>query len=245
MSFAHQVTFGLLGAVRFLTVIPVPGRPVESGQAALFFPLVGAGLGCCGAAVFAVLARRFSPEMAALATLAFWVAITGGLHEDGLADVADAFGAGRPPERILEILKDSRIGTFGAAALFFSLASRWQALARISSGLLPALVASQAVSRAALVALARMARPAGGGLGTAFSSTLSSFSVAGAVAQGAGAALLCGPRMALWILLGSTGLVILARSYFHRRIGGITGDCLGAASQAVEVFILVLLSCRP
>ncbi len=244
MSFAYQVAVTLSGAVRFLTVAPAPGPAVEPGRSAVFFPLVGAGLGLCGAAIFGPVSRLVPAELAALLTLAFWIAITGGLHEDGLADVADAFRAGRPPERILTILKDSHIGAFGALAMLFSVLLRWQALAGISTNLVPALVASQAVPRAAMVLLARLSRPVGGGLGAAFCSNLSRFSVLGAAAQGVAAALACGPWAALWMLLGSAGIVAAARAYFHRRIGGITGDCLGATSQAVEVFVLLLLACQ-
>src|SRR5262245_13968406 len=99
-----------LGAVQFLTVLPVPGKTAPPARSAIFFPLVGAWLGWMGATIFLFLRAVFPLELAALAAVAFWIVVTGALHEDGLADVADAFRAGRSADRILAILKDSRIG---------------------------------------------------------------------------------------------------------------------------------------
>src|ERR1700693_1278895 len=104
---------GFRAAIRFLTILPVRGGDAPPGKAAAFFPLVGAMLGAAGAGVYSLTAMAFPASIAALATVAFWIAVSGVLHEDGLADVADAVRAGRPRERVLEILKDSRIGAFG------------------------------------------------------------------------------------------------------------------------------------
>src|SRR5262245_60497906 len=106
-----QIMGRLFAAIQFLTVIPAPaGGP--PAPAAIFFPLVGATLGLAAGAIR--LYAPLPPAIAALLALVFLVAVTGALHEDGLADVADAFRAGRSPERILAILKDSRIGVYGA-----------------------------------------------------------------------------------------------------------------------------------
>ena len=115
-----------LGAVQFLTVIPVRAGTTPA-EAAAFFPLVGALLGACAAAF---LNLAFPPSIGALLAVLFLVAATGGLHEDGLADVFDAFRAGRPPEKIHAILKDSRIGTYGALALIIAVLLRWQTSCR-------------------------------------------------------------------------------------------------------------------
>jgi adenosylcobinamide-GDP ribazoletransferase len=230
----------LLGAVQFLTVIPVRAKTTEPGRAALFFPLVGAGMGWFGGALFLMSQQVFPVPLAALLVVVFWVTITGGLHEDGLADVADAFRSGRSPDRVLEILKDSRIGSYGALAIALSVLLRWQALVAISANLLPVLVASQAVSRAAMVALAWITRPAGTGLGAAFCAGLSTPVALGALAQGIAAALWCGAGLGTVMLAASLIVVLLARAFFHRVIGGVTGDCLGATSQAVEIVLLLL-----
>src|SRR5438445_8891237 len=100
----------LLGAFSFLTILRMPGEAVPPGRAAVFFPLVGAVLGAAGAGIYLAGSRVMPVSLAALATVAFWAVISGVLHEDGLADIADALRAGRTPERMLEILKDSRIG---------------------------------------------------------------------------------------------------------------------------------------
>ncbi len=144
----------------------MPGDPVAPGRAAAFFPLVGAALGLAGAGVFLLAGLALPVSLAALATVAFWTAVSGVLHEDGLADVADAVRAGRPQAQILTILKDSRIGTFGAVALILSVLARWQALESLATDrVVEALVASQAVPRAAMVAMAWTSRPTGDGLG--------------------------------------------------------------------------------
>lgn len=234
-----------LGAVAFLTILPVRVRPVPPGRAAIFFPLVGAVLGAGGAAIFIGASRILPSPLAALLTVAFWTAISGVLHEDGLADVADAMRAGRTPERMLAILKDSRVGTYGAVAIVLSILARWQALDHLATPRVwEVLIASQAAPRAAMVALAWIARPTGTGLGLAFSSTLSTPVAIAAMAQGVAAAFLCGARPGVLILAGGYILIRGAQMYFYRRIGGVNGDCLGAAEQLMEIYILVLFTCR-
>src|SRR5579863_1126237 len=158
----------LAGAIQFLTVLRLPAtqEPATPGAAAAWFPLVGAILGAAGAGVFIGLAKILPVSLAALATVAFWTAASGVLHEDGLADVADALRAGRSRERMLTILKDSRIGTFGAMAVILSVLARWQALQYFTGpGILAVCIAAQAVPRAAMVGLAWTSRPVGTGLG--------------------------------------------------------------------------------
>lgn len=233
----------LLGAVQFLTVLPVPGRTAEPGRAALFFPLVGAWLGWMGATILLLMREAWPPQLVALLVVAFWMIITGTLHEDGLADVADAFRTGRTPERIHAILKDSRIGAYGAAALVLSVLVRWQSVANVTESITVRLVAALALSRAVMVALAWVARPAGGGLGAAFLQSLTTPVAVFAILQGVAAALLCGPRMGSVLLAANILVVMAARAYFHRRIGGVTGDCLGAASQISEMCSLFFMTC--
>ena len=232
-----------LGAVSFLTILRTPGPPVPPGRAATFFPLVGAILGAAGAGLFLAAARVLPLSLAALLTVAFWTAISGVLHEDGLADIADALRAGRTQEKMLAILKDSRIGTFGAVAIVLSVIARWQALEHVPiSRIVQVCIAAQAVPRAAIVALAWVSRPVGVSLGYAFSSTLTTPAALIALAQGIAAAFLCGLRPGVVILAGSYATVRLARWYFYRRIGGVNGDCLGATEQILEIFVLVLFT---
>ncbi len=235
----------LLGAVSFLTVIPVRAKSAPPGRAAVFFPLVGAILGALGAAVYIGLSHAIPISLAALITVAFWTAITGVLHEDGLADVADALRAGRTQEKMLAILKDSRIGTYGAVAIVVSILARWQAIEHLAdSRVLEIFIAAQAVPRAAMVALAWVSRPAGSGLGLAFLSTLSTPIALIAIAQGIAAAFVCGARAGFVTVAASYIVIRIAQWYFYRRIGGINGDCLGATEQILEIFILVLFTCQ-
>jgi adenosylcobinamide-GDP ribazoletransferase len=234
----------LLGAVSFLTILPVPGKQAPPGRAAVFFPFVGAMLGAAGAGSFLGASRALPNSIAALLTVAFWTVISGVLHEDGLADVADAMRAGRTREKMLTILKDSRIGTYGAVAIVLSIVARWQAIDHLTTPVVETMIASQAVPRAAIVALAWVSRPAGEGLGLAFCSTLTSWGAMLAIAQGVAAALLCGLRPGLTILLGSYLILRIAQWYFYRRIGGVNGDCFGAVEQFLEIFILVLFTCN-
>ena len=236
---------GFRAAIRFLTIVPARGGDAPPGMAAAFFPLVGAMLGAAGAGVYLLAAKAFPTSIAALATVAFWIAISGVLHEDGLADVADAVRAGRTRERVLSILKDSRIGTYGAVAILLSVLARWQALEYLATPrVFETLIAVQAVPRAAMVAMAWCSRPAGSGLGYALSSTLSTPAAIAAMAQGAAAALLCGLRPGLAMMAGSVLIVQASRGWFYVRLGGVNGDCLGFTEQLIEIFILLMFACR-
>jgi adenosylcobinamide-GDP ribazoletransferase len=235
----------LLGAIQFLTVVPVRGRTVPPGASAVFFPLVGLVLGAAGGWLLEM-SRGYIPfSIAALLVLAFWTLLTGGLHEDGFADVADAFRAYRPAEKIFLILKDSRVGAHGAVALLFLVLVRWQALSSITVPAVPALAASFALSRAAIVGLLWTSAPAGSGSASAMSNSLGSVGAVLAIAQGAAFAVYLGGPAARFLLGGAMAIVLLARTYFVRRIGGVTGDCLGATQQLVETWCLVVLACPP
>jgi adenosylcobinamide-GDP ribazoletransferase len=235
----------LLGAISFLTVIPVGGKYAPAGRTAIFFPLIGAMLGAAGAGIYLGLGRVLPSSIAALATVGFWSAISGVLHEDGLADVADALRAGRTREKMVAILKDSRIGTYGAVAIVVSILARWQAVEHLATArVVECMIAAQAVPRASIVALAWVSRPVGTGLGQEFASTLTTPATLIAIVQGIIAAVISGIRPGITIILGSYLIVRAARWYFYRRLGGVNGDCLGATEQILEIFILVLFTCR-
>jgi adenosylcobinamide-GDP ribazoletransferase len=237
----------LSGAIRFLTLLRLPAtdRPAPPGQAAAWFPLVGAALGAMGAGVYIAAGKALPPSLAALATVAFWAAASGVLHEDGLADVADALRAGRTPERMLAILKDSRIGTFGAVAVVLSILARWQALEHTNApNILCVCIAAQAVPRAAMVGLAWTSRPVGTGLGYELASTLTTPAALAALAQGIAAALLCGVGIGIEIVVGCYLIARAAQSYFYHRLGGVNGDCLGATEQILEIFVLLLFTVK-
>jgi len=232
-----------LAAVSFLTIVPVPGKDVPPGRAAAFFPLVGAILGALGAELFIAASLVLPPSIAALIAVTFWTLISGVLHEDGLADVADAMRAGRTREKMIAILKDSRIGTYGAVAIVLSIVARWQALEHVTAArILEVCIVAQAVPRAAMVTLAWLSRPFGEGLGLAFSSSLTTTGSLIAIVQGLVAAMLLGWRPGVIVIAGGYLIVRGARTYFYKRVGGINGDCLGATEQLLEIFILILFA---
>jgi len=168
--------------------------------------------------------------------------VTGGLHEDGLADVCDAIRAHRTKERMFEIMKDSRIGAHGALALIASFTFRWQALAALQGDAWMRLPAVFGISRAAIVLLAAMAEPAGSGLGRAFGESLPR-----GAAFVAGVQIVLLAALAQWpaaaALVAANAFVLLAlRHWFRKRLGGVTGDCLGCACQVSEAVSLGVLA---
>jgi adenosylcobinamide-GDP ribazoletransferase len=226
-------------AVQFLTVIPATSS-IPPARAAFFFPLVGAMIGAIAGEIGWI--GALPRPIVALLQLLFMVVITGGLHEDGLADVFDAFRAGRAPERIHAILKDSRVGVYGALALGLSLLFRWQALEGLGERM-PAIAASAGASRGVMVVLAYISKPAGEGIGKVFLSDLTLGSTVSAGLQSAALPFLVSPVAGATALAGNALLLAVGRTYFHRRIGGVTGDCLGAICQLSEILTLLIFLC--
>ncbi|HYP14060.1 MAG TPA: adenosylcobinamide-GDP ribazoletransferase [Bryobacteraceae bacterium] len=237
----------ITGAIQYLTIVPVPSssKPASPGSSAVWFPLVGAVIGVSGAIILSQLQVVLPFPIAALMVLAFWAAITGGLHEDGFADCADAMRSWRSRQKILEILKDSRIGAHGALAMLLFALIRWQGLSSIGTPLIPSLAAVHAIPRAAIVALAWLTLPTGSGSGFTLSQSLRTPGALFAILQGVLLALWCGGQLGSILLGGSAIIVILARRYFMARIGGFTGDCLGATEHILETFCLLVFACRP
>lgn len=231
-----------LGALQFLTVLPVRIESGAPGTAAPWFPIVGALLGAAAAALLLAARLALPGYLPELLVVAFLVVATGALHEDGLADCADAFRSGRAPEKIHAILKDSRIGAFGAIALILSALARVEAIKQIEHHLFESFVSAFALSRAVQVYTAWTAPPYGDGLGRAFALSLSRQGVVFAMVWAAMLACAMGV-FAVPAICGSAGLLLVARSYFLDRLGGVTGDCLGAISQLVELYVLILCAC--
>jgi adenosylcobinamide-GDP ribazoletransferase len=226
----------LLGAIQFLTIVPLRMSTAPPGRSALFFPLVGAMVGYAAGVLLANLPANVGPIL----TLIFLVGIGGGLHEDALADVFDALRAWRPRHVMLDILKDSRIGAHGALALLLVTLFRWQALASLRVDPIPALVVSQALPRAALVALAWVSRPVPGGSGAYLNATLTSTSAILAILQGLALSALLPWRVAVLSVAGSILLLRLFYLWFHARLGGINGDCLGTTALLLECYVLLV-----
>jgi adenosylcobinamide-GDP ribazoletransferase len=234
-------------ALRFLTRMPVRhGAPWRDGALAASvaaFPLVGALVGAAGALVFALASwLGLPPPLAALLAVAAQILLTGGLHEDGLADLADGFGGGRTRADKLRIMRDSRLGSFGALALILALLARIAALTALAAPALAgaALIGAAAVSRAGLAAvMASLPRARDDGLaaGAGRPHPLRAAAAAGIAALLAFAVL--APGMAAAGLVAASGALLIVALLARHQIGGYTGDVLGAAQQLAEIAFLL------
>jgi adenosylcobinamide-GDP ribazoletransferase len=234
----------LLLAFHFLTRLPVNvsrSRPGTLACAARFFPLVGLVIGVGAMELHRLLASHLSSQALAAVLLMYLVLITGGLHEDGLADATDGFGGGWSKVQILSIMHDSRIGSFGAIALTSSLLMRFALLSAVPENRLPGTVIAACVlarwTALPLGAFLPYADEKHAGLGAhvagkvPFSALIwgTTFAVVSLVAILHGAA-------AAPIAI-AVALVALSGLYFKSQIQGVTGDCFGAANQLTEIAI--------
>jgi len=244
-----------LTALRFFTRVPIPyssegsdNQQPELNEAVAAFPIAGVMIALPVAIIWYLTSQMVSPLLAASLAIAFGALITGALHEDGLADCADGLGGATTKERALEIMRDSAIGTYGATALIFSFAIRIFALASLNPWLgVLALFMTHSTARASIVIAIHTAQYArSSGLGdsvregttkdqfnimlaiTLFISliiTLASGNIAGILAPALG-------MFAAWLLL----------KWLIVRLGGYTGDGLGAMEQVSEISILIALA---
>lgn len=244
----RDVVADLRMAASFVTILPVASsKPAADGaiaRATWALPVAGLLVGLAGALVYKISSRfGLTPNLAALLALATTALITGALHEDGLADTADGLGGGRTRERKLEIMRDSRIGTYGVCALILSFGLRWSALATIANpwAITLALCAAHTAARAGIPAFMSLVPPARPDGLSASAGSPPGRSVAIAFAVGTLALVLAlGPDKALvgLILLSLAGLMLARLAV--RQIGGQTGDILGAFEQLGEILILVV-----
>ncbi len=239
-----------LDAVRLLTIVPV-GSAAEApppdwlARAMKFFPLVGVFVGLAGAAVLLLAGQVWGSTTAALLAVATTIAITGAFHEDGLADTFDALG-GWSVEKRLAIMKDSRLGTYGALALGIGVALRVAVLASLPLWLgAAALVASHAVARAMPLLLVRRMRYAGDTAGMKVPYVESPLRPDEMIVALTVAALAALPLLMMAPLSLGAGLVLAAgmaavvAAGARRLLGGYTGDVLGAIEQFAEIGFLL------
>jgi adenosylcobinamide-GDP ribazoletransferase len=234
------VAFGFLTRVPLATGAAVPR---DLGRATTWFPAVGAALGTVLVAAHHLLGG-LAVAVAAVVLVALHAALTGGLHLDGVADVFDALGGGRGDrDRMLAILRDSRIGAHGAAALVLLVVAKVLAVAELLDRLHPAwwaLYAAPAAARWAVVPLVvafPYARP--DGLGKPFHGHAGAAQLAGATGVAAAALGWLGGR-ALAPALSALLAALAIAAWLHRRLGGLTGDVYGAAIEAAELAFLVV-----
>ena len=244
----RQFWFDWLAALQFLTRLRVPSGPYEQdslARAVKFFPLVGLLIGSGSLLLYSLLAPHLPLTIVALVIVVYLAAITGCLHEDGLADCADGFGGGWERERVLAIMRDSRIGAYGAAALALSLLARVLLIAALPRTQVAAyLLAAPVLSRWTTLPLSRFLPPArepadaridGQGARIARLTTQGSL-IAGSLFTFAIVFALLRLR-ALVPLAATVGVTLVTGIYYKHRIGGITGDCFGATNQLAEIAV--------
>lgn len=235
----------LLSGFGLLTRLPLPNHRNTGAASAWTWPLIGAALGCSAAAVMtAALWLGITPGVAAVLVLMMLALLTGALHEDGLSDTADGFFGGWTRERRLEIMKDSRIGSYGVLALLLVTLGRWSALTAlmVHGGYWGPLVATGALSRAPMaLMMALLPNARGTGLSHATGRPSPGVALLGC-ALAAGIAALCLGWAALSLVLAVLAVTILLSLSALRRIGGQTGDVLGTAQQLAELASLTVLS---
>ncbi|MBI4589644.1 MAG: adenosylcobinamide-GDP ribazoletransferase [Candidatus Rokubacteria bacterium] len=239
---------GLITAIRFLTIIPVPGRallgPHALGRSAGWFPVVGLALGASLALEARVLSLAFPPLLSALLVLLTWKLLTGGIHLDGLADSLDGLSGGTPDQR-LAVMRDSRIGVFGALGLIAVVSLGFLTLAELAGPLRArAFLVAPPVGRLVPLLLARTCVPAtpSRGVGAAFMDAVTrrALVVGSSVVVTAAA-------VTLWpwgLVAAGVGLAVpwAAARFFSRRLGGLTGDSLGAGVELGELTVLLALA---
>lgn len=237
---------GLRAAIALLTRIPVGGGAdwdhADLSRSVKWMPVVGGLIGLGIALAFAGLVAVMPPLIASGVALSFGVVLTGALHEDGLADLADALGGGADRDEILRIMKDPAHGTYGVIALVLSFVLRVTALSSLGAGsALAILPAIHALSRSASVGIMAALPPASGeGLGAAHSGP----HLRPQVAIGALFAVIIGIFTLGWwvvpfgLLAGIAAAAVGITAW--RRIQGFTGDVLGAAQQVAEVLLMLL-----
>ena len=229
-------------AVQFMTRIPVPSFHFDNDLVlggAKFYPLVGALVALGAIAIERGLQMHLPASIVAIVVLTYLVVITGGFHEDGLADTGDALGGGWTRERMLTIMHDSRIGSFGTLAVCLSLLARWALLSVMPSERFPLyMLAAHVLSRWSTLPLGTLLDSArGDGLGaklahkispaSAAIGTLLAFAIVGWALK----------SQALIPIAAVSLITMLSGWYYRSQIGGVTGDCFGATNQLSEIAV--------
>lgn len=252
-SSASAEVHAFFGAIRFFTRIPVPswvGHSAEGlNRSAKYFPAVGLLVGALSALTFGLAAAAWTTTIAIVLAMAASAWITGAFHEDGLCDAVDGLGGGYTRERAMEIMKDSRAGSYGVLAIALTVLGRFAALSALPLPWIPAaLIGGHALSRFAsttLIAALDYARDESGkakplatrlgGIGLLVAAVFGFGGIAPLLAMAGW------PQLLAAVLAALVVTIWLAR-LFVRRLGGYTGDCLGATQQASELAFYLGLS---
>ncbi|MBI5097023.1 MAG: adenosylcobinamide-GDP ribazoletransferase [Nitrospirae bacterium] len=240
-------------ALGFLTILPIPVkgelRPADMGKAMAFFPVAGAVIGGVLISADIVLSSILPGAVVDFILIAVLALITGGIHLDGLADTFDGLYGGKTREDALSIMKDSRVGAIGAVSLIIIIGLKYTALISYSQALpqgskYAALFLMPLLSRWSMVLTAFLsvyARMSGGGTGKDFVETVSPLSLLTATLFASVAAgVMMGWRGGL-VMLFVGGITLIGVIYFKKRLGGVTGDVLGAVNEVNEVMVLLVI----
>ena len=233
-------------ALQFLTLFPWPKlsehRADEIGPAAIFFPIVGFLLGSILVLANFLLQPFANAMLISLVVVSLLALLTRGLHLDGLGDTFDGLGAGGDRQRMLRIMDDSHTGTFGLVAIVLVLFFKIHAIESLEYERWRGLLAAPVLGRWAMVLLGRHSQAAKQGLGSTlidhlstrdlFLATLITAVLVAAVLHGIGVAMMA------WVAV----FTIASKAYFHRRLGGVTGDSFGAVGELSETSVLFFLA---
>jgi adenosylcobinamide-GDP ribazoletransferase len=261
VALPRQVSL-FLTATQFLTRLPVPApenfQPSWLTHSARYFPLVGALVGAINVGVWWLCSRWFPPTVSVGLMIAASLLVTGAFHEDGFADTCDGFGGGTTPERVLSIMKDSRVGAYGAMGISMMLGLKWASLVAMPAAVFPLLVVSaHTMSRWCAIGLIwglHYVRSEADGKAQPLANNLTGpeWMLSGVIGAVALAPLMLSGdvapngltvRACAAAVLASMITAGVAGAYFKRRIGGYTGDCLGAVQQLSELsFLLAALA---
>ena len=250
----HQLRL-FFTALQFFSRLPIPRwvgfDPAWLNQASRYFPLVGVVVALITGAVYVVAFKFFPPAIAVILSVAAGIYATGAFHEDGFADMCDGFGGGMTRERVLEIMKDSRIGAYGAIGIFCLLLLKCATLTHMPPfGVLAALLVAHPMSRLMAVSLIwrlDYARAEGKSKPLAQKMRTMEFAIAAVTALLPALILIYMGWLSWTMLISGFALALVATVWlarkFVRRIGGYTGDCLGAVQQVTEaIFHLCVLA---
>ena len=248
----HQLRL-FFTALQFYTRLPIPAwvgfEPEWLQHASRYFPLIGIIVAAAAGAVYAASAMLWPAPVAAVLSTAAGIYLTGAFHEDGFADTCDGFGGGTTRERVMEIMKDSRIGAYGALGMALIIGLKCTLLAQFDpDAALAALFIAHPLSRLAAVSLIwklAYARDEGKAKPMAQHMSGAELLIAGACAA-LPLALIGAAGYVNWFALGAsivaaTATALWMGAKFVRRIGGYTGDCLGAVQQTSEIAIYLCL----
>jgi adenosylcobinamide-GDP ribazoletransferase len=233
-------------AMQFLTRLPAPRdlktNEEELGRAAMFFPLVGMLVGGGAALLHIALLYLLPPSTCVLLVLVYASFITNAFHEDGLADAVDGFGGGWTRERVLEIMRDSRVGTFGALALVILVLAKYNFLSVLEpSAVWRWLIVAHTAARWTTLPLCLWLPYARAeGQGKLVARRVGYGGVAVATLTFLAALTVLHLRAAVISFAVAGAVVIASGWYYRRRLGGITGDCLGATNQVTEVVLYLV-----